>query len=851
MAKAEDAGAKGRMFALRAAQWVGCSGAHKHNGEWMPCETHEELLRLSGRAEPKKKTAFEELKENRKKRKKRGRRDGWEKLGERKPLGFATMEGGGIVSAPIVAFPDVTIGKSYIPGVSPRDGDPDVFDNIESARLRGRMLGCIGVRRMPSATGRTIWMPCTTNSDYARLAGTTALGRRRQQEDRNRAVRTIVRQEIERSSRRRSKSLFEEIHGTKGIGRMRPIGNSISPNSMARRTRRAMSRISGEIDPKIRMDRDGDGFIFDGTWREMPDPTRATQALRSGRPKLNDDAWASPVLNEWLTPKKIKKGGKLKASELLNFDRLRLRRNRDEQARVLGVDVSVIDAMNEPDASLDPFDADKIANRALNMHPALIWGDAWLEPDENMGTPPKEALVGRMRPLTERDKRVLEMRASGSTLEQIGQELNVSKQRAQQILRRAIAINEIDQDSLSSRRSSGMIERDDSGRPKSQGERRKKVIESSVEKLKKIGLSDEEINLLMTGDRKTPVDTSTRDLDISSSLRSMSRRETPGMRSSRTTSTSPSQWPQSAKNTIIDWANSRPSFNVPYAISQKFKRDGELSDRDWRTLKRFYEQYGSGGALRLTSQRQNLAQFENVGANRMVQIILDRVKQDKRNRPNTEKTHYHIIGPGAMGKTTLREHLVKNGDIPADDAAAHVDADFIKMGIEGYNGGGGSEAVHRTSARASTDAVNKASDMGMDVVSEGTGYRTYEYKTTRDNSYRKVFHIPFTPYDVAEKRLKERNRQGGRQLRESQIREKGSQLYSFVTDQLRSGNMQTMYIWDMDVPEGAAPRVVAKIEDGVFTAFDEPKFKQWSEQHGGRRGGDSNLSWFKRNFPQK
>lgn len=127
----------------------------------------------------------------------------------------------------------------------------------------------------------------------------------------------------------------------------------------------------------------------------------------------------------------------------------------------------------------------------------------------------------------------------------------------------------------------------------------------------------------------------------------------------------------------------------------------------------------------------------------------------------------------------------------------------------------------------------------------------YEYKTVRDNTYRKVVHIPYTPYDTAIKRLRERNAKGGRQLRESQIREKGSQLYSFVTDQLRRGNIQNLYIWDMDVPEGAAPRVIAKIEDGVFVAIDEPKFKAWTEQHGGRRGGDSNIDWFRRNFPTK
>jgi hypothetical protein len=46
----------------------------------------------------------------------------------------------------------------------------------------------------------------------------------------------------------------------------------ITPN---RRTRGAASRvIAGVLDPRKRRDVDGDGMIFDGTWREMPDPTR-------------------------------------------------------------------------------------------------------------------------------------------------------------------------------------------------------------------------------------------------------------------------------------------------------------------------------------------------------------------------------------------------------------------------------------------------------------------------------------------------------------------------------------------------------------------------------------------------
>jgi hypothetical protein len=55
----------------------------------------------------------------------------------------------------------------------------------------------------------------------------------------------------------------------------RAVGSAargITPN---RRTRGVASRfISGVLDPMKRRDVDGDGMIFDGTWREMPDPNR-------------------------------------------------------------------------------------------------------------------------------------------------------------------------------------------------------------------------------------------------------------------------------------------------------------------------------------------------------------------------------------------------------------------------------------------------------------------------------------------------------------------------------------------------------------------------------------------------
>jgi len=1276
-----------KIFALRAAQWVGCTGAHKHDGKWMPCETHEELERISNAAEPDKKSGYQEMNERYFKRRAKGKnkKKGWEKLRETKPLGgFATLEGGGIVSAPINSTIYSGGVKSYIPGISPRDNDPDVFTDIESARKRSRMLGCIGVRRMPSATGRTVWLPCTNNSDYARLAGTTFLGRRNQRESQNRMIRTIIRRELRNSSKNklRNKSLFEEIYGIKGLGRA--IGRALTPNVSSRGLRQSLQRIEGVLDPFKRRDMDGDGMIFDGTWREMVAPTRSGLSSETEGTDAVKPRWSSPVRNNWFTPNKIGKGGVLKAQEILNFDRLRLRKNRDEQASVLGVTREVIDAMHEPDASIDAFDADRLVMSALNLHPMLIFGDAWLIADKTPSKP-KTRNIGK---LDDRDNRILEIRSNGGKVQDIADELKVSKQRASQLLRRALERNERDLDSrgLSSRtdvdtyiqtyseldnvvaempnpedyldvnnlpqsvirfdaaqkeweknnprlsarykklldfldkqldafeedaddemskiikkiknqrqrglvtnneahghisdvlarrqsrrglssstanptkrtytkskipkvgpfkesdyplevqlaivedyknpektlsyiakkhnvtieyvlflarqynqpyrinnpksarrqriieairngmpleevtekfnipsaqlsklkgisesakarklrlagekarrqkkeekiiklfndglgvtaiarltkmeistvadvllaneetkpkliakrdgsqnsslillpqvrelfknglniaqigktlrkdiklirqivneddelsklhrerkakkfflaqkkgeelreffinggsmkdaiekfnlsrqqikrwrgrqatkskkqpgiprlprlpddgrggartrglssstanpmkRGDGMIQRDERGNPIRQADRRKETVENSIAKLKKLGLSDEEINLLFTGNKATPVDPKTPDIDTNAKPRKGGLNS---MSLSEMAKSSPSTWPEKQKIHFIDWANSKPSFNVPYALAQKFKRDGDLTDVEWQRILNFYSKYGPEKRGLSSSTTPNATNFSNVGARRMGQIILERVRQDRRNKKPGTRVHYHVVGPGAVGKSTLTDYLVKNGLMPSNTDAAHVDPDFIKQGIMGYDGGKGSVSVHRESARSATKTVESAAKEGMDIVTEGTGYRLYEYKTTSDPNYKKIVHIPFLPYDKAEARLAARNAQGGRQLPIDQIRFKGQQLYGWLTNHLNKNEIQDMYIWDMDVPQGAAPRVVAKIEDGVFRAIDEPAFKRWSEQSGGGRGGDSNLSWFKRNFPQK
>lgn len=223
--------------AEKLAAAIGCSGVHQDaNGKWLPCATEEEMQKLSMDAEPgKKPVGFYDKKEGKPKRKKRGKRkryvnDEWENLRQRSTLGFDTLPDGSLVSGnnppiPAVGETVTAFGGGVIPAITNsgskseysddintkarqmtgpeyvRDNDPDVFIDPESARFRSRQLGCIGISRRISKTGRAVWMPCTNMSDYSRVSGSTSLGRRGQRRDMENTVRTIVSRELKKNKK--------------------------------------------------------------------------------------------------------------------------------------------------------------------------------------------------------------------------------------------------------------------------------------------------------------------------------------------------------------------------------------------------------------------------------------------------------------------------------------------------------------------------------------------------------------------------------------------------------------------------------------------------------------------------
>lgn len=94
------------------------------------------------------------------------RRDSFEKLGERGPISIETIEGGGLVSGKTSDITPID-AKGFVNYVS-RSTDPDVFLDPDSARVRARQLGCIGIRSYTARDGKTVYLPCTNSPDYNR-----------------------------------------------------------------------------------------------------------------------------------------------------------------------------------------------------------------------------------------------------------------------------------------------------------------------------------------------------------------------------------------------------------------------------------------------------------------------------------------------------------------------------------------------------------------------------------------------------------------------------------------------------------------------------------------------------------
>jgi len=234
-----------RQMVARMARYLGCTGSHRGpDGQLMPCSSAEELTRISNRAEPKKKADVD--KPTRKRTGKRRRRDDWEELGGRGPVGIDTLPSGGLVSSAVAVKTTFIYGRAR-----PRLGDPDVFTNPHAARLRARQLGCVGIARRNTPEGDVVWTPCTNNSDYRRRMGIGPQAAR----DRRRAEEAMIRR-IRRQAKIKS-----------GEQESKALGRSVG--AAGRRVGRTLRRVPRVPDAQA-VDADMDNVIQEGTiWERV------------------------------------------------------------------------------------------------------------------------------------------------------------------------------------------------------------------------------------------------------------------------------------------------------------------------------------------------------------------------------------------------------------------------------------------------------------------------------------------------------------------------------------------------------------------------------------------------------
>lgn len=189
-----------RADAIRVARTIGCTGAHEHDGEWMPCSSHDVLTEVSNRAEDDSwlRTIGEKSSSmsGRRRSRRKNRIRKWENLRER-TYGVQSVPGVGLVSGdPATAFSGPS-GKAFAP-FSPEVGEPDVYTSPDAARMRSVQVGCTGIRRYTTRSGRQVWMPCTTGVTYDKLTDQGAYrGRRARLEEQR--IQRVVRREMERS----------------------------------------------------------------------------------------------------------------------------------------------------------------------------------------------------------------------------------------------------------------------------------------------------------------------------------------------------------------------------------------------------------------------------------------------------------------------------------------------------------------------------------------------------------------------------------------------------------------------------------------------------------------------------
>ena len=224
--------------------------------------------------------------------------------------------------------------------------------------------------------------------------------------------------------------------------------------------------------------------------------------------------------------------------------------------------------------------------------------------------------------------------------------------------------------------------------------------------------------------------------------------------------------------------------------------------------------------------------FRNLGGKKMGEIIRGLVKPEHKGKK--QRTLYLVGGNTGSGKNTvLDEHLVPQGLVPGTSEAAHVDPDFIKLGLPGYDDGIGSSRVHDESLRSAWKTAADARADGEDLVMTGAGSTRQQaiIGEARKNGDKVVAHWVHVPASEASKRVKERQSRTGRHVGSDQTSHFANSIPQMVSRVTASGEVDEFYIWDNSVEQGKPPRLIASFKDGKLDVFDQGKLDEFMNGH--------------------